>query len=249
MSKNEEFKITVLAAGLGKRMKDARPKALANLHGKPMLMHLRDTIKSITDDAVIAVIGHQAELVQSELGDAFVYVIQEKQLGTAHALLSAKEALKDAKNVVVLYGDLPFISGPTIKKITERHLSSGAALTFATAEVPNFENEYRTVYAFGRIIREGAQVTAVREFKDANDQEKNIKEVNAGCFVFDAKWLWQNLEKVDNNNSQKEHYLTDLIPIALREGVKVETVGIPAREALGVNSKEELEILEKLMLE
>src|SRR3989338_4801533 len=104
MSKNEEFKITVLAAGLGKRMKDARPKALANLHGKPMLMHLRDTIKSITDDAVIAVIGHQAELVQSELGDAFVYVIQEKQLGTAHDLLSAKEALKDAKNVVVLYG-------------------------------------------------------------------------------------------------------------------------------------------------
>ncbi len=99
--------------------------------------------------------------------------------------------------------------------------------------------------AYGRILREDGEVVAIREYKDASDEEKNIKEVNTGCYIFDAKWLWHNLSKIKNENSQKEYYLTDLFHIAFENREKIETIKIKPHEALGANTKEELETLQK----
>ena len=105
--------------------------------------------------------------------------------------------------------------------------------------------EYKIFLHFARILRSETKIIGIREYKDANENEKNITEVNPGYYVFDAKWLWPHLEKVSNNNAQGEFYLTDLLQMAQKEGAKIESIEINPKEAMGVNSKEELEILEK----
>jgi bifunctional UDP-N-acetylglucosamine pyrophosphorylase/glucosamine-1-phosphate N-acetyltransferase len=239
-----KVKIVILAAGKGKRMQREEPKVLSEIHGKPMIEHLRASIAGAHDDKPIAVIGHQAELVKSRLGDNFIYVTQEEQLGTGHALAMTEKACEGAEHVMVLYGDQPFIKSETIKRVIEKHTDSGATITFTTTEVPNFESFYKAFSTFARILRKEGKITAIREFRDASDDERNIKEVNAGCYVFESKWLWENLKKIDKQNAQGEYYLTDLIPMALKNNEKVESIQIDPREALGANSKEELEILE-----
>jgi bifunctional UDP-N-acetylglucosamine pyrophosphorylase/glucosamine-1-phosphate N-acetyltransferase len=242
-----KIKIVVLAGGKGKRMESEKPKALTEVQGKSILSHLLDSITGAHQEKPIAVVGHKAEEIKKELGTSFVYVIQEEQLGTAHALLAAKEQLKDAVHIIVINGDMPFIKSETIKNIIDKHLISGAVLTFATTEVPNYDDWYKIFWTFGRVIRKERKVVSIRELKDAKEKEKKIREVNAGCYIFDAEWLWVNLEKINNENAQKEYYLTDLIPIALKQEDKVESILIAPREALGVNSKEELEIVKKML--
>ena len=127
-------------------------------------------------------------------------------------------------------------------------MASGAKITFATAEAPDFSDWRRVFTAFGRITRKEGKVSGIVEYKDANETEKNIKEVNAGCYIFEAEWLWQNIKRLENNNAQKEYYVTDLIKLALEENERVETFPIPLPEALGANSKEELEILSKFVV-
>ena len=240
-----KVKIIILAAGLGKRMQSNNPKVLTEIRAKRMIEHLRDTILKVQTEKPVAVIGYKAELVKAELGDSFVYVVQEEQLGTAHAVMMAEQACKDAENIMVLYGDQPFIKNETIKNILKKHSDSGVKITFATTEVPNFDTWYRVFSTFARILRDNDEIIGIREYKDSNESEKNIKELNAGCYAFNAKWLWENLKKIKNHNSQNEYYLTDLLPLALANHDKIESVKIDPKEAIGINSKEELEILEK----
>ncbi len=243
----DKVKIVILAAGKGTRMKSADPKALAPLRGKHIIEHL---LKSVLDSGIdprpTIVVGYEREQIMQELGDKYEYVVQEEQLGTAHALLAAQSTLKYVEHIVVLYADQPFIKSETIKKITDKHLKSGAKITFATTIVPNFENSYKAFWNFARIIRDGGKLLRIQEFKDMTDEQKSIKEVNAGCYIFEAKWLWDNLKKIGNKNAEQEYYITDLLPIAYSNGVLVETVQIDPEEAMGANSKEELEILERL---
>jgi bifunctional UDP-N-acetylglucosamine pyrophosphorylase/glucosamine-1-phosphate N-acetyltransferase len=244
---NNTVKIVILAAGQGKRMQSEVPKVLAPLAGKHMIQHLLDRVAKASPEKPIVIVGYKADLVKKELGDACTYVLQEEQLGTGHAVTCAEDACGDAEHIVVLSGDQPFISEKTIRDLIYKNLNSDAKITFATTDLPDFEDWRKAFINFGRVIRKDSGVVGVREYKDATEEEKNIREVNAGCYTFEAKWLWINLKKIRNENVQKEYYLTDLFKIASENNEKIETIKINPREALGANSKEELEILEKMV--
>jgi len=245
-----KIKTLILAAGEGKRMKSDIPKVLTPIHGKALIVHLIDSIKGsgVTDMPVI-IVGQKRDLVMKTLGNDYQYVIQEEQKGTGHAVMMAKEALiNKAENIMVLYGDHPFVSAETIKKLTEKHLGSHATITMATVKLQDFK-DWRSVFFnnFSRIIRDdnGGIVKDV-QFKDASDEEKETLEINPCYFCFEGVWLWNKLKTLNTNNSQKEYYLTDLIKLAIQEKLDIESIDIDPHEALGGNSQEELQILEKL---
>src|SRR3989338_7114992 len=204
-----KVKIVILAGGKGKRMQSDLPKVLFPIKGKPMIKHLLESIeKSGIDPRPVVVVGYKKELVMDELGEKYNYAIQEEQLGTGHAVLSAKERVgSEANHVLVLYGDNPFMTAETMKKIVEEHLKSETKITMATVELPDFQDWRAFFYTnFSRIVRdENSEIVRSVEFKDASEEEKRITEVNPCYFCFEAKWLWQSLEKIENNNSQKEY--------------------------------------------
>ena len=247
MTKDRKIKIVILAAGKGKRMGSDLPKALSPLKGKPMIKHVIDAINKAHDEKPYTIIGHQAELMKTELKDLCFYIIQNEILGTGHAVSCAKGDCGDADDIVVLSGDQPFITAETIRNLIEKHLASKAMITFTTTILSDFEDWRKAFIAFGRILRKDEKVLGIREYRDATEGEKRLKEVNAGCYIFNAEWLWKNLEKIKNENSQKEYYLTDLFKIAAEKGDKIETITIEPHEALGANTKEELEILENFV--
>ncbi len=239
-------KIVILAAGKGTRMQSELPKALAPLHGKSMISHIVDTIKEISKDKPIVIIGHKGDMVEGELGDSAIYAVQEEQLGTGHALAQAEAICADAESIVVLSSDQPLIKPSTILECIARHNAMNAKITFTSTEVADFDDWRKYFLTHGRILRQNDKVLGIREYKDASDEEKDIKEVNTGCcYVFDSLWLWENIKNIKNINSKGEYYLTDLIELASAENYKVEVIKIDAIEALGANSKEELEMLEK----
>lgn len=242
---NSDSTGVILAAGLGKRMQSGLPKALSAVGGKPMLQYLIDNLREATNAKPISVVGHGKEEIIKTFGDKTIYVTQEKQLGTANALLAAKDACANAKRIAVFYGDHPFVSKLTMEQLLEKSRESGAEITLATSLVPNFENEYKVFLNFARILRDKGRIVGIREYQDASVEEKNIKEVNPGYYVFKSQWLWPHLAKIKNNNAKGEYYLTDLLHMAAEENLRIEDVQIPPREAMGANSKEELEILER----
>jgi len=245
MSENSQMKIVIMAGGKGTRMCSELPKPLCTLGGKPMIEYLLETISKITKEKPVVVIGYKAELVEKELGEKCEYAIQKEQLGTANAVWCAKDACRDACEIVVLSGDQPFVTVETIKKTLEAHKNSKAKITFTTTQIPDFEDWRKYFIPLGRILRKNGEVVGIREYKDANEEEKKILEINtACCYAFDAKWLWENLPKIKNNNAKGEYYLTDLFYIAHDEGEKIETVKMDPHESLGANSKEDLNILE-----
>lgn len=246
---DNQTRIIILAAGKGTRMKSELPKALMPLAGKHFIKHLLESVdKSGIDKKPIIVVGHERNLIIKELGEKYEYVIQEEQQGTGHAVLSARNACKDAKNIIVIFGDQPFIKPETIKKLLDKHLSSGANITISTTVLEDFKDWREAFVKYGRIVRQNGKIID-REYKNANLEEKNIKEVNVSCTAFNAKWLWEYLEKLDKNRkSEGEFYLTDLWEIASTDNKKIESIQIDPKEALGANSQEELKILEKLTI-
>ena len=249
---SDKVKILILAGGKGNRMQSELPKVLTRVRGESMIKHLLLSVKtSGIDEKPVIVVGYGKEAVMKELGSGYDYAIQTEQLGTGHAVMSAQTILENiADHIVVLYGDHPLISPETIKKLIHRHLKSGGKITMATFTVPDF-TDWRTVFYknFSRIIRdEKGNIIKDVQYKDATEEEKKLKELNPCYFCFEAKWLWEKLKTLNTNNAQKEYYLTDLVKIAMQEKAKVESISIEPKEALGVNSKEELDILEKLMI-
>jgi bifunctional UDP-N-acetylglucosamine pyrophosphorylase/glucosamine-1-phosphate N-acetyltransferase len=251
MAKKEKIKILILAAGKGTRMKTDEPKALAILQGKPFLQHILNTIKKL-DPTIkpIIVVGYKKERIKQFLGDRHIYVEQHKQLGTGHAVMSAKKAIDDDSEIIlVISADQPLISKETIESIISKHKEKNPTVTMATVFVPDFENWRTGLYYFGRIIREtNGLIKKIIEFKDTNDKERKIKELNPALYAFDAKWLWDNIDKLKNDNAQGEFYLTDMIKMAFDQKKKIETIQITnIIEALQPNSKEELETLERFI--
>jgi UDP-N-acetylglucosamine diphosphorylase/glucosamine-1-phosphate N-acetyltransferase len=249
---NNQIKIIILAAGKGKRMQSDLPKVLEKIKGKIMIKYLLESIeKSGISDKPIIVVGFGKEKVMEALGKNYDYVVQKEQKGTGHAVIITQKILENnADHVMVLYGDHPLISPETIKKLKNTHLSSSKKITMATFTVSDF-NDWRDVFYknFSRIIRDlNGNIIKDVQFKDTNDEEKKIKELNPCYFCFEAKWLWENLKKLNIDNAQKEYYLTDLVKIAMKEKNQIQSINIDPREALGVNSKEELETLEKLIV-
>ena len=193
-------------------------------------------------------VGYEKNSVIQELGSGYEYVAQEEQLGTAHAVHMAKGACEGAEHLIVVCGDQPYLKAETFKNLLQKHLDTGAKITIITTEVPDFEDWRKNFWTFGRILRKNGKIID-REFKNASEEEKKIKELNILCFALETKWLWNNLKKINRSGKeQKEYYLTDLIQIAGETEAKIESIKIEPEEALGANSKEELEILEKLIL-
>ncbi len=246
----DNTQIVILAGGKGKRMNTEIPKVLVPFHGKPMLDYLLDAVEH---SGIIAkpliVVGYKKDEVIAHVGERANFVFQEEQLGTGHAVKITEEKIgNDIENVLVLYGDSPAVTGAMIANLSNTHKNSGKVLTMATVKLPNFEDWYQVFYKpFSRIMRgTNGEIVKSVEFKDANDEEKEITEINPCYFCFNKKWLFEELRNLKNENVQGEYYLTDLVQKAASLG-SIDSVSISPEEALGVNSIEELQSLEKIV--
>ena len=249
---NKGVQIIILAAGKSKRMNSDDPKALAVLRGKPFLAHILDTVASLNLPLKpVIVVGHKKERIFEVLGTSHNYAHQEQQLGTGHAVLSAKGNLNEShKTIVVLSTDQPLVSKETIENLIKNHQDKKAIITIATVKLPDFENWHQGLFHFGRIIRDANnEIEKIVEYKDASEEERELTEVNPAIYAFDSTWLFENIEKIKNENAQQEYYLTDLLHLAHEQGKKIEAVPVAnILEGLQPNTKEELEVLERLLV-
>ena len=233
----------ILAAGKGKRMKSDLPKVLHEINGRPMVQILLDTLLPMKFERIVVVIGHKGELVQKALSDYPVeFVWQHKQLGTGHAVMMARENLRDFDGItLVAAGDVPFLSAASIDRLFDVHQTTGAAATCLSAE-------FVDPTGYGRIVRDGNSdfLERIVEHKDASEKELELTEINTGTFCFDTRQLFAVVDEIDNQNVQREYYLTDAVKIMHDKGLKVAVVrAANPDEVRGVNSKEELKNLEQ----
>lgn len=243
-------KVIILAGGKGTRMQSDIPKTLHRVFEKTMINHIIESVLPL-DPCPIIVVGHKGEEVVNETGGKYSYVWQKEQLGTGHAVACAKEKLleEEADYIIVVPGDSPLLRTETLTRLFEECSGTGAALSLAVSSVPNLEGIYGGFERGGRIVRdESGGVRGIIEWKDASEAERKIREINAGFYCFRADFLWENIEKLENNNAAKEIYLTDLIALAVRAGEKVTAVILKdPLEGLGVNTPEELAASEAAM--
>ncbi|WP_438348312.1 bifunctional UDP-N-acetylglucosamine diphosphorylase/glucosamine-1-phosphate N-acetyltransferase GlmU [Paenibacillus sp. FA6] len=235
----------ILAAGQGKRMKSKLYKVLHPVCGKPMVGHVLDTVKQVNSERVIVIVGHGAKAVQAFLGDAAEYVLQEQQLGTGHAVKQAAPLLShETGSTIVICGDTPLVTPETLEGLMQLHESNQAAATVLTAQMDNPKG-------YGRVIRgEDGKVLRIVEQKDCSPQEDAVHEINTGTYCFDNGKLFAALEKVTNQNTQQEYYLTDVIGILVNANETVlGYVTDDASESIGVNDRLALSEAEQFMRE
>jgi len=242
-------KIVILAAGKGTRMGSELPKALVPLKGRPMIIHLIESVVSagVDDLPVVVVSPDNKEIISQTLLDYNCdYAIQEQQLGSGHAVACARNYIPvDTDNVVVLYCDHPFVTAESIGKFGAL---TTEAVTIMPTELGDYNDWHQNFFHWGRIVRDkNNEVEKIVEFKDALPEEIKITEVNPGFMCFNNQWLWNNIDALSNDNEPKEYYLTALVEMAFKQGYKVGTINIEPREAMGINSREELAIAEDLI--
>lgn len=232
----------VLAAGKGVRMKSDLPKVLHDIDGRPLICYLADTLKQIDLERTIIVVGYKQELVKEKLrGFDFEFVEQLEQQGTGHAVMMAERALEGfSGNVLVLLGDVPFLRKKTILSLIREHIDRSAAATVLTSVPPDPSG-------YGRVVRDhDGLVHKIVEHKDTTEEERKITEINTGTMIFDKDELFKGLRLLDNKNVQGEYYLTDLMEILLSQGrITAAFRTDDYREALGINSKQQLEELKQ----
>ena len=231
-NKKTKIDVVILAAGMGTRMKSDIPKVLHPLLGKPMVEYIFDAVRDICEDPPLVVVGNRADLVMETLGDKARYVVQEPQLGTAHAVQCAREVLRDKSDIVlVANSDFPLITAQTYALLVRKHQESGSMLTLSAV----ISDEPR---GFGRILRDGeGRIVGIVEDKDATLQQKKITELNSNPYCFDAEWLWETLDQV-KKSAVSEYYLTDLVGIAAKSGQAVGSIEVEDhRESIGINNR------------
>lgn len=244
---NKPLNVLIMAAGLGTRMKSRRAKVLHELGGSPLIAHVVRAAQALDPRSIVVVVGHQAEEVEqavlAEVGGLASFVIQAKQRGTGDAVESARDALEHSDSLVlVLSGDVPMIKVETLKKLIEQHNSADAACTILSVRLENPTH-------YGRIIRdENDSFQKIVEERDANEEQRLVKEINSGIYCFEANDLFQALRKVEPANDQGEYYLTDVPGIILAGRGKVSVyLHNDAREVYGVNTRAELAEFENLL--
>jgi bifunctional UDP-N-acetylglucosamine pyrophosphorylase/glucosamine-1-phosphate N-acetyltransferase len=236
MSLLKGISAVVLGAGEGTRMKSSHPKVLHKVLGKTLIEYVVETLEQLGLDRIEIVVSNLDDGVRDVLGSRVGYIVQKERLGTGHALAQARAALKDYDgDLLVLYGDGPFLSVETLRALVDRHVGSGATATILTTCPAD-------AMARGRVLRdENGTVLRVVEDRDASDQQKGLPEINVGTYCFDAKAVFEALDKVRPDNDQKEYYLTDVIGILVRDGKKVESVRTDdPDETMGINARAHL---------
>ncbi|TAL61856.1 MAG: UDP-N-acetylglucosamine diphosphorylase/glucosamine-1-phosphate N-acetyltransferase [Legionella sp.] len=238
------LQIIILAAGQGKRMFSNTPKVLHHLAGKPMLQHVVETAQQLNPEAIHVIYGHGGEQIKNTLSQLPVnWVFQSEQLGTGHAVLQALPHIPPQTQVLILSADVPLIQAKTLKRLLESckptNTSSLLALLIADLENPT---------GLGRIIRnKQGEIHAIVEEKDANEQEKKVKEIYSGICCANSSDLAQWLPQLGNNNAQGEYYLTEIISMAVKNGVPITSITVDeAYEVQGVNNRLQLQQLERI---
>jgi bifunctional UDP-N-acetylglucosamine pyrophosphorylase/glucosamine-1-phosphate N-acetyltransferase len=228
--------IVILAAGKGTRMKSDLHKVLHPIAGRPMLEHLLDSAAQLAPERQVVVAGHGREQLAKALGDRARIVVQDPQLGTGHAVLQAKEALADfAGDVLILYGDVPFVSAASMRAMIERLHAEDAPQVVVLGFEPI------ELLQYGRVIAEDGRILAMVEHKDATPEQRAVRLCNSGLMAARAQDLFALLEQVGNDNAQGEYYLTDIVNIANQHGGTCAVIVTPdADEVAGINSRGEL---------
>ncbi len=234
------MEVIVLAAGQGKRMRSVLPKVLQPLAAKPLLGHVLDTARALQARRIVVVYGHGGEVVRDAL-DApdLAWARQDPPQGTGHAVQQAMPLVEDGDTALILYGDVPLIGVPTLQRLMAAAGDSRLALLTVRMDDPT---------GYGRILRDAAgQVTRIVEEKDASPDERRVGEVNTGILAAPVARLRHWLAKLKNDNAQREYYLTDIIAMAVADGLEVVTTAPDAfEETLGVNNKTQLAELERI---
>jgi len=235
--KAEKFCALILAAGKGTRMKSDLAKVLHILEGKLLLHYSIEAARRAGAEKIVVIIGHQAQKIREEFHNSgCIFVEQKPQLGTGHAVLQAKDVLASYQGLtVILCGDVPLLKPKTIKSLVESHVTAGVAVTVLTT-IPAEPQGY------GRIVkRDDGSILKIVEEREATDAEKKIGEINTGIYCVNTAFLFSALTKIDNNNSQKEYYLTDIVEVACRESEIVRPhMVFDYIEVMGINTPEEL---------
>ena len=235
--------VVILAAGEGTRMKSKIPKVMHPICARPMLGYVLDLVEDLRIPRVIAVLGHRHQEVRKILPPDIKVVIQKRLLGTADAVSVAQGALKGFKGtLLVLYGDNPLLAKETIQRLLKYHTENNLDATLLTAKLAKPRG-------YGRIIRDKyASISGIVEEKDADDYQKDIREINTGIICFNKDKLYSVLKYVRPNNRKKEYYLTDIAGIFYKKGYSIDGVRLSNMdEALGINSREDLAKANKIM--
>ena len=228
--------IVILAAGKGTRMNSQLPKVLQPLAGKPILQYVLDTTHSLQPNNISIVAGHKSEMLRELIKDKNIsWRIQDTQLGTGHAVIQAIPDLNSDKTLI-LYGDVPLIKKADLQSLIKKSDTGLAVMT----HIKNDANGY------GRILREDNKIQGIIEDKDCNKEQKKIKEINTGILAADTKYLKQWLNRLSNENAQKEYYLTDIVKFAVEDNITVSSHEVEEEVSIsGVNSKSELAYIER----
>ena len=246
MDFSKDLSVIVLAAGKGKRMKSEIPKVLHRISGQPILYYVLSLAVKLNPKNIFTITGQKKGLVSDYIKNNFPgikTVPQPEQLGTAHAVSMVKKYKKDlGKNVLILSGDSPLISIGTLKKLIEYRSNSGSSASLITSIIPDPEG-------YGRIIKDSdGNIIKIVEETDTSPEEKKIHEVNSSIYCFDTKSLFENIEKIKDQNKQKEYYLTDIVEMLVKKGKKVSSLKIPDyREVMGINDRFQLSVVENIM--
>jgi bifunctional UDP-N-acetylglucosamine pyrophosphorylase/glucosamine-1-phosphate N-acetyltransferase len=235
-----ELDVVVLAAGKGTRMRSQLPKVLHPIGGRPMLSHVLDTARLLNSSSLQVVYGHGGDLVREQLADSKIqWVHQAEQRGTGHAVAQAMSAIGHGK-VLILFGDVPLLRIETLRDLLQT--ASASPLGILTAQLENPDG-------YGRILRAPSTkaVTAIVEHKDASEEQRRVAEINTGVMVADADALRRWIDELNNDNTQGEYYLTDIVASAGAQGVEIATTTATSEaEIVGVNDRSQLAYLERI---
>lgn len=236
----------ILAAGQGTRMGEAEiPKVMFKVDGKPIVEHMIEDIENSGVDDITLVVGYKQEIVKDYFKGRVKYAEQVEQLGTGHAVMMAQDLLENKSDAVLTcYGDHATYKEETIKKLIETFKKEKPAIAMLTVE---FEDPMK--WAFGRIVRdEKGNVSEIVEQKDCDEEQLKIRESNPSFFIFDSKFLWDNLKNLNTENAQGEYYLTDMVKVAKDQGKRIISSPVSEEsEVLGINTQEHLKEVEEIL--
>jgi len=239
-----DLQVCVLAAGKGKRMRSNLPKVLHKVLGRAMIDHVLHTVEALRPKSIALVTGHASEMVREHVGQPvnLDWVIQDKQLGTGHAVQQCEKVIRDVRDVLIVCGDTPLLSVDTLARLVDEHRQADTDVTVLTAKPAN-------PFGYGRIVRdEHGDVTSIVEQKDATDEQREICEVSSGIYCVRHEVLFDLLHAIENRNAQEEYYLPDIVPLALKAGQSVAAVAMDdSDEMVGVNDRVDLAHVEGLM--